>query len=410
MKGLYALIGCTISIFLPGSLVFGFPGLMGPVWKQMLEIESGALNYILFFLLASLGIFMFFVGKWTATVGVRRLIVMGTIITSLATFMVAFVSHFIMIYIWAFGVGAASCFIYSPAINCVQRWYPQKRGMVSGIVNMTFGISAAIMVPFYRLMLDTVGYQQLCIGVSIGVMVIGLIASRNAELPGFGSEESNSSTKASNNIALAIDESVPPREAVKTKNFWMLWLVWAFMGAAGVSMITLSVNFGLSRGFSLAVAVSILTAFNLTNGISRILSGAISDVIGRRITLSITFLGATIAYLLLPRAESIVLISALAAVVGFSYGTLFSVSAPMISDCFGLKHFGIILGLVFTAYGFVASVLGPAVSGYILEFSSGDYQMVFSYLAVLSLISAVLILNVKVPHQKLIHKPMKHEA
>lgn len=90
-------------------------------------------------------------------------------------------------------------------------------------------------------------------------------------------------------------------------------------------------------------------------------------------------------------------LSLLAAAIGFGYGTLFATSAPMISDCFDLKHFGFILGLVFTAYGFVASVIGPAVSGYRLSVTQRDYTLVFRYLAVLALTSAVLIMGVKPP-------------
>ncbi|KAB3532736.1 OFA family MFS transporter [Alkaliphilus serpentinus] len=395
-RGILAVIGGTFAIFLPGSLVFGFPGLMGPVWREMLSIESGALSYIMFFMLASLGIFMFFVGKWTASVGAKKLIIIGTVLTSLATFMIAFVSNFLMIYLWAFSVGAASCFIYSPGINCVQRWHPNRRGLVSGIVNLTFGISAAIMVPIYRIMLELVGYQALCLGISVITLVVGLIAAQYTEIPekvkGIAVNTTNSPK-----VPQSTHGSMTPKEAMKTRNFWLLWAVWALMGASGVSMVTMSVNFGMSKGFNLATAATILTAYNLTNGISRILSGAISDIIGRKITLGITFVGAAIAYILLPFADSLLTISILAAFVGFGYGTLFAVSAPMISDCFGLKHFGVILGLVFTAYGFIASIIGPAVSGYLLELTNGNYQIVFYYLSAFAIISAALIMMVVTP-------------
>lgn len=398
-KGILAIIGSVFAIFLPGSLIFGFPGLMGPIWREMLQIQSGALSYVMFFMLASLGIFMFFVGKWTATIGVRKLMMIGTVITSLGTLMVAFVSNIWMIYLWAFMVGGASCFIYSPGINTVQRWHPHRRGLVSGIVNLTFGISAAIMVPIYRIMIEAVGFKTLCLGISAIVLIVGLIAAQFTELPDVAIVTTENKAKG----AKAEDKLAPvdftPQEAMKTKSFWLIWAVWALMGAAGVTMVTLSVNLGLSRGFDLAAAATILTAYNLTNGISRIVSGAISDVIGRKITLAITFVGAAIAYILLPYASSLLMLSLLAALIGFGYGTLFSCSAPMISDCFGLKNFGVILGLVFTAYGFIASIIGPAVSGYILGLTNGNYQIVFNYLAIFCIASAVLIMLVKTPQK-----------
>lgn len=389
-----AVIGSIFAIFFPGSLIFGFPGLMGPVWREMLQIPSGGLSYTMFFMLASLGIFMFFVGKWTATLGVSRLMAIGTVLTSAATIMVAYVNAVWMIYLWAFLVGSASCFIYSTGINTVQRWFPHRRGLMSGIVNLTFGISAAIMVPLYRWLLVVIGYRSLCLLIGVLCLGVGLWASRHTELP-------QSITSGPANVILPQKAVVPvdmlPMQALRTRNFWLIWGVWALMGASGVTMVTVSVNYGLYRGYDLSSAVAILTAFNITNGFSRIISGALSDRIGRKITLSLSFVATGLAYLALPASHSLLVLSLLAAAIGFGYGTLFATSAPMISDCFGLKHFGVILGLVFTAYGFVASVIGPAMSGYMLSVTQQNYTLVFRYLAVLALISAVLIMGVKPP-------------
>ncbi|MFZ3131236.1 MAG: hypothetical protein WA125_09085 [Desulfosporosinus sp.] len=79
------------------------------------------------------------------------------------------------------------------------------------------------------------------------------------------------------------------------------------------------------------------------------------------------------------------------AVVGFSFGTLFAVSAPLITDFFGLKHFGAIYGLVFTAYGFISGILGPSLSGYLIDMNKGNFTPVFTYLGVFCLLSGVLI-------------------
>ncbi|WP_034328280.1 MFS transporter [Alkaliphilus transvaalensis] len=396
-RGILAVLGSAGAIFFPGSLVFGFPGLMGPVWREMLAIESGALSYTMFFMLASLGIFMFFVGKWTMSLGVRKLMIIGTFLASAATIMVTFATNLIMVYVWAFLVGASSCFIYSPGINTVQRWFPQKRGLVSGIVNLTFGISAAAMVPIYRIMLESLGYKALCLIVAVITIIIGLIASQFTEMPEKvkGFQLANTTNKETKPVAEPL--SFTPQEATKTKSFWLIWAIWALMGAAGVSMVTISVNFGMSKGYSLAAAATILSVYNLANGISRLVTGMISDVIGRNLTLAITFVGAGVAYLILPHSSSLVTISILAGLIGFGYGTLFACSAPLISDCFGIKHFGVILGLVFTAYGFIAGIIGPGISGYVVSANGGNYNGIFYYMAILCLVSAVLVMLVKKP-------------
>jgi OFA family oxalate/formate antiporter-like MFS transporter len=132
-------------------------------------------------------------------------------------------------------------------------------------------------------------------------------------------------------------------------------------------------------------------AFNFTNGTGRIISGFFSDKIGRNKTMSMAFLAAALAYFVLPFAGEVASCAFLASIVGFAHGTLFSVSAPLVADSFGLKHFGAIFGLAFAAYGFVAGPLGPMLSGYMLDATNDNFFLVFSYLGVLYLISGFCV-------------------
>jgi len=102
-------------------------------------------------------------------------------------------------------------------------------------------------------------------------------------------------------------------------------------------------------------------------------------------------MSAGLAYVLLPYLDGLAVWAVLAAVVGFAFGTLFAVSAPLATDCFGMAHFGAIFGLVFTAYGFVAGPLGPWLSGHVLDSTQGNFQAVFTYLGVFFFVSALLI-------------------
>ena len=184
-------------------------------------------------------------------------------------------------------------------------------------------------------------------------------------------------------------------EALKTREFWCIWLTWVLAGGAGASMLVLATGFGLARGLNLGQAVVLLTAFNLTNGSGRLVSGFFSDRWGRSRTMAISFTCAGIAYICMPHLEGILLWSVLAAVIGFAFGTLFAVSAPLAGDCFGMLHFGAIFGLIFTAYGFLSGPLGPWLSGYILDITRGNYTIVFSYLGIMYLVSAGLIVLVR---------------
>ncbi len=390
-KGICAVIGSCASIFWVGAFIFGFPGVMAIRWQEAFQAGRGAIGTTLFFVLGAVGLFMFFVGRWQERFGTRRMIRLGVVLCGLDIFYVAFAGNLYMLYSWAFVMGLASCFIYVPALTAVQRWFQAKRGLVSGIVNLTFGISGAVMAPVFGWMLNSMGYVAMNLILGAVALMVGLVAARYTDVPETGLVAQAPATAG----PIPIGSGLTVRESVRTPSFWFLWLTWALQGAAGIAMVTLSTHFGRSLGLSLESAVVILTAFNLTNGLSRLAMGYLSDHVGRTKAMSVTFLAAGVAYLLLPHSGDLAAAAVLAAVIGFAFGTLFAVSAPLVIDCFGMRHFGAIFGLTFTAYGFVAAPLGPSLSGYLLDSYPGDFSLVFGYLGCFCLVSAVLIRFVK---------------
>jgi len=316
-----------IVLFWSGSLVFGYPGVMGSYWKQLLNVGSGEIGNTLFFLLAAVGIFMFFVGKWQEKYGFRLMIALGIVICGLSLFLVSFPFSIGLVYLWAFINGIQSCFVYMPAVTVVQLWFPEARGLVSGAASMIFALSAAIMSPIFLSMLESFGYAGMNVMLAAIILVTGVIASLAIHPPAVEEKE--------------VGSSLTMKESLKTSSFWFLWLVWALQGAAGISMVSLAVPLGIGKGLGVYSAVFVLTAFNLTSGASRLISGVISDYFGRNRIMSLSFLLAGVAYFSLVYSGSF-LVYLLAAVIGFAFGTMTAVSAPLASDCFGLKHFGAI--------------------------------------------------------------------
>jgi len=396
-KGYLAVAGSSIAIFWCGSFIFGFPGVMAPYWQELFQVGRGTVGNTLFFVLAAVGIFMFVVGRWQMKLGIRPMVTIGVVIVGLDQLLLGFASNIYLLYLWAFLMGFASCFIYIPGLTTVQRWFPARRGLVSGIVNCTFGISAAIMSPIFGYLLKTMDYVFMNVALGVIALLVGLVAAQFTEMP--GAEESPTQTTPASGTAPTVvwGHSLTVSQTLRAPSFWFLWITWALQGSACISMVMLSTQFGLARGFALESAVIILTAFNITNGLSRLLMGYLSDIIGRTFSMSLTFWAAGLAYLALPHLSDLSTIAITAAVIGFAFGTLFAVSAPLTIDCFGVEHFGAIFGVVFTAYGFVAGPIGPSLSGYILDLSGGNFVVVFTYLAVFCLMSGVLIRFVTPP-------------
>jgi OFA family oxalate/formate antiporter-like MFS transporter len=384
------LAACCAAIFWPGSFIFGFPGVMGPQWQQTFEVTRAAVGQTLFFMLAAVGFAMYPTGRWQGRFGTERLAAAGVILCGTSTILVGLAPNIKLVYLWAFVTGGASSFIYIPALTVIQRWYPERRGLVSGVVNLSFASSAALMSPVFTLLLKNLGSALTTLVLGLLALAAGLTAAPFIRPP---QEPVPSAPKIEGEPRepQAPTRSLTVSESLHTKSFWFLWFSWAFVGAAGVAMVTLSVSYGLSKGHPIQSAVLILTAFNITNGLSRLISGYLSDIFGRNVTMSLAFWAAGFAYLLLPYVHGVSLWAILAAFVGFAFGTLFAVSAPLASDCFGMAHFGAIFGLVFTAYGFIAGALGPWLSGYLLDKTEGDFRIVFGYLGVCCFVSAVLI-------------------
>jgi OFA family oxalate/formate antiporter-like MFS transporter len=369
-----------------GAFIFGYPGVMGPYWQEAFGATRGEVSASLFFVLASLGFVMFAAGRLQERFGIRAMMCVGVVMCGLDVLALPYARHIRDVWAWAFVMGAASCFMYLPALTTAQRWYPLKRGLMSGVVNFTFGFSAAILSPCFGRLFHAVGYETMNFWLGIAVLITGLIA---APFTGVPRESAAPSPRETPPPVIAPSMSV--REAARSANFRWLWLVWATQGSAGISMVTLSTQFGLSRGMTLDSAVAILTAFSVTNGLGRLIMGRVSDYVDRRRVMSFVFTAAGVAYYLMPHTHGVVDAALLAAVIGFAFATLFSVSAPLAVDCFGINHFGSIYGLIFTGYGFVAGFLGPYVAGRILDATSGNFTLVFMYLGTYSIIGALLI-------------------
>lgn len=419
-RGILAITGSSAAIFWPGALIFGYPGVMSPYWREMFEVGTGATGNVMFFILAGVGSFMFAAGQWQEKAGTRLTVSIGAVICGLSLFIISYATNIYMVYLWAFLTGMGSCFVYIAGLTVVQRWFPDRRGLVSGIVSLFFGLSAAIMAPVFGGLLKTLGYVPMNTLIAVLTVVVGITAAQFIQTPeraGYGvgpsagaagngetqagikqaSAEGKDTASSGAKKSVKLGESLTVKETIRTKSFWFLWLTWALQGAAGIAMVTLSVAFGLASRLSMESAVLLLTAFNLTNGFSRLLGGFLSDTLGRNLTLSLTFFAAACAYFALPHINTLGTAAVLVAVVGFSFGTMFSVSAPLASDCFGLKHFGAIFGLVFTAYGFLAGILGPSLSGYLLDLTGGNFLPVFTYLGAFCILSGFFIRMVVPP-------------
>jgi OFA family oxalate/formate antiporter-like MFS transporter len=385
--GIAAVTGGCLAVAGPGVLVFGHTGVMGSHWQQAFGVGRAAVGANMFFVLAGAGTFMFLVGRWQVRYGTRRMVRIGAIISALSLVLAAYAPGMSAIYLWALAVGASSSFAYLPSITVAQLWWPDRRGLVSGLVNFSFAAGAALLSPLLGWALRTLGYAPTNLLLAPVILIVGAWAARHAAGP--------AEAIPSRSTPAGVVRSYTLGESVRTSSFWFLWATWALQGAAGIAMVTLAAPLGRSQGFALEVSLVLLTAFNLGSGVSRLLMGYLSDALGRNLSMSATFFASAAAYLALPHAQGIAFLIALTTVVGFGFGTLFAVSAPLALECFGPLHFGAVFGLVFTAYGYLSGALGPWLSGYLLDATGGNINLVCGYLGIFCVVSGFSILGVR---------------
>ena len=379
------MLGCALPIFWAGIICFSYPGIMTTYWQERYHVGSTETGLVLTFMLVALAVSMFFSGKIHLRFGMQKCILIGGALYVLSFLVLMGAGSIYMVYLWAFLANLGCSFIYGPGMATGQQAMPEKRGLASGILNLVFGLSAAFMSPVLEWMLNNVGYEKTNLMLTVCIAVFYLLG-----MLCMGRDGGKMKGGGKNVVPAEGDYTV--KQALKTGDFWIIWTMWAFAGAAGISMVSLAKEYSLAVGIA---GVSILAGYNIANGVGRIFMGILTDKIGGEVTLVGAFSIMAAGYLLLPHVGSALLITLCASCAGIGLGGLFTVSSPLVSKRFGLTYFGMIFGIVYTAYGLVGGVVGPAGAGFVLEQTGGDFLLVFTYLGIFAAIGAALMLWLK---------------
>jgi len=178
-----------------------------------------------------------------------------------------------------------------------------------------------------------------------------------------------------------------------------MWVGYALGCSAGLMVISQLVPFARSKGVPLALATTGIFIGAAGNAAGRILSGWLSDALGRLNVLRLMIAISAVAMLILPHTGGIVAVPVFMYVVIFvvywCYGTQLSVNASTTSDFWGTKNAGINYGLLFTAWG-VAGIIGPRIGGVLFD-KYKDYQAAFTWAAGLAAVALLCELAAQRP-------------
>jgi OFA family oxalate/formate antiporter-like MFS transporter len=325
--------------------------------------------------------------------GPRICAAIGGVLVSAGFLLSSMTTSLVGLYI-AYGVivGIGNGFGYSTPMPVGSKWFPDKRGLVVGLMVGGYGAGSAIFGPLAeRWLIPSLGWRptfQILGAIFFVMTMIGTALLRN---PPAGYRPPNWQPPAG---AAASRADFTTREMLATPTFYALWLAYCLGTTAGQMTISQLSPFARSAGIIAPVLIFTITALGNAGG--RIFSGWLSDTLGRVRTLqTMVLLSAFAMPALFIWREQTVLFYILIALVYWCYGTQLSVFASTTADFYGTKSLGLNYGVLFTAWG-AAGIIGPAVAGRVYT-RFGDYRYAFFTAAVLALVALAALSMAKPP-------------
>ncbi|HPA18740.1 MAG TPA: OFA family MFS transporter [Verrucomicrobiae bacterium] len=307
-------------------------------------------------------------------------------------------------YVLGFGVltGAGIAFAYASATPPAVKWFPpDKTGTIVGIVVSGFGLAPVYAAPLSNWLIGAFGLAKavMVLGVAFLVVVSGLAQFLKAPPPGY--VPPGTSPRPVGGGAWE-NGDYRPGEMLGTWQFYVLWFMYACGAGAGLMIISMlakiaSVQAGLELGFVLVAVLAV------GNGAGRIVAGIASDKIGRRPTMLIGFVLQAVLILLLSQTtkgsllSNTAVLAAVSALIGANYGANLALFPSVTKDYYGLEHFGVNYGLVFTAWGFGGFMLA-LLAGNVYD-ATGSFNFAYYCSAALLAVAAVVTFIVRPPRQ-----------
>jgi OFA family oxalate/formate antiporter-like MFS transporter len=334
-------------------------------------------------------------GRWQDKAGPRLVATVGGVLLGAGMLLSAFGKSYPALAL-GYGVigGIGIGFTYVCPVATGIKWFPDKRGLITGLSVAGFGAGALILAPVARGLIDSMGIFSTLSVLGIIFLVVVVAASQLLRNPPAGYVPAGWTPPET---AAVTKESFSTGQMMKTPQFYSIWIMYFFGCLAGLMIIGQTSPIGQEiAGYSAATAAMAVMLLSIFNGAGRIFWGRVSDALGRMKTLFIMFMLCGVAMLLYN------VIGAFppyywigVAIVGACFGGYLALFPAITADFFGTKNIGANYGFVFMAYG-VGGLLGPQFAARVLE-ATGGYSVAFIVTGVLCLIAAGITFALKPP-------------
>ncbi len=344
-----------------------------------------------------LGFASFVGGLWMRKSGPRTVAVAGGIFYGVGVGLAYFSSNGLWWLYLSYGLlgGIGLGLGYIVPVATLVKWFPDKRGMITGIAVAGFGAGALITAPIATRLIVSVGVLKTfaVLGIAYLIAVTGAALFMKDPPEGYvpeGWSPSAAQKKQRSTKAYTLGE------AVATWQWYALWALLFLNVTAGIAIISQAAPMAEEiTGVTAAVAAGMVGIISIANGAGRFLWAWFSDLIGRRWVFFLMFLIQAVIFWMLPRITDFSTFTILAFLILLCYGGGFGTMPAFAADYFGPENVGSVYGLILTAWGF-AGILGPTLIAHIRQ-HTGHYSQALQIIAVIMLVSAVVPLIVRPP-------------
>jgi oxalate/formate antiporter len=329
--------------------------------------------------------------------GPRLLISVGALMSGGGWVLSSYVDNVWALY-FTYGVicGFGTGIIYVGIIGLMVRWFPDRRGLATGLAAAGYGFGAFFTSFPIDSMIKSSGYAHTLVVWGIIQGVIGIVAAQWLRIPPEGWQPEGYSPATA--TTAQSKRSFTPREMLKNPVFYLLFFMMSLMSTSGL-MVTSNVG-PFAREYNVANAMVLgmaalplsLTLSRVTNGMTRPFFGWVSDHIGREMTMFVAFSLEAVAILVLfAFIDQPALFVVLTGLVFFGWGEIFSLFPSTLTDTFGPKYAATNYGFLYIAQG-VGSILGGPAAAYLKQMT-GSWNAVFIIVAALDVLTAVLAIT-----------------
>jgi OFA family oxalate/formate antiporter-like MFS transporter len=339
----------------------------------------------------------FFGGLWAKRVGPRVVALTGGVLYGGGVFLASFSYHGLWWLYLSYGVigGCGLGFANITPIAVLLKWFPERRGLMTGIVVGGFGAGALITAPIATRLIQSVGVLQTFAYLGIAFMVVCVVTGLFMQNPPEGWRPTGwapTPLQLEQSSAKAFTLS----QALKTWQWWALWLLLFLNTSAGISVISQeSPMFQEFAKTTAIVAAGMVGIVSLGNALGRIFWAWTSDLLGRRMTFTVMFLLQIGLFWLFPTLHSIAAVTSVTFIILMCYGGGFGTMPAFAADYFGSANVGSIYGLILTAWGF-ATAFGALLIAHMRQ-TSGTYASGLHMIAAIMAVSALLPMLVRPP-------------